>query len=94
MTPVVVAILAIVCGAAGAFALYLCSPNQRLLTQPLAPRAGVRASVVGLLASLLLFLQVAGPATSVFLLLTLAMFVWTIPPLVIGWRRSPGSARS
>ena len=85
------AIAAVAVGAAGAFALYLSSPNQRLLAPPLAPRAGGVACLVGLLGSLLLFLQVAGPATSVYLLLTVVMLTWSIPPLAVGWWRQRGS---
>jgi hypothetical protein len=93
MTPVV-AIVAVVLGAAGAFALYLASPNQRLLGRPLASRAGGGACIVGLLASLLLFRRVAGPATSVYLLLTVVMLTWSIAPLAVGWWRQRGSHES
>ena len=93
MTPFI-ALAAVVLGAAGAFALYLCSPNQRLLAQPLALRAGTAACVVGLLCSLALFRRVAGPATAVYLLLTLVMCVWCIAPLALGWWRSRGSVET
>jgi hypothetical protein len=85
------AIVAVVLGAAGAFVLYLGSPNQSLLAQPLASGASGSACVVGLLGSLLLFLQVAGPATAVYLLLTVVMLTWSLPPLAVGWWRQRAS---
>jgi hypothetical protein len=85
------ALLAVLAGSIGAMAFYLASPNQKLLITPLPLRVGVVAGSVALFVSLLLFLNVAGPATSVYLLLTLVMFVWSVPPLVFGWWRHRGS---
>ena len=72
--------------AAGASLLYLASPNQQA-TRRRPPRrrlAATGAAAEGL--ALICFLQVAGPATAVFIWMTVAMLVWSIVPLLAAWR--------
>lgn len=70
--------------------LYLASPNQPHRLR--AARSGTlrRAGSVGMVLGLLLILQWAGPATSAFIALTLAMVIWTLVPLAAAvWRETP-----
>jgi len=83
----VLAIVAVAFGMAGALGFYLASPNQKLRAQHLPLRVGAGVGAAGMLVSLLSLLQVAGPATSVYLLLTLLMFLWSVVPLIAGWWR-------
>lgn len=71
----------------GGVSLYLTSPNQRWLARSLAWRRAGWFGLVLLALSLALFLQVAGSASSVFILVTLLMALWSLPPLVIAWLR-------
>lgn len=75
--------LAIVFNFAGAFALYLAAPRQRLLRSSLPAHATSIAGGASLALAFALYRQVAGPAASVFVLMTATMFLWTLPPLVI-----------
>ncbi len=71
----------------GALLLYAAAPHQQLVRRPLPRRRPLALSgAVALLLSLALFLQVAGRAAAVFILLTLAMLVWSGAPLAIAWR--------
>lgn len=69
----------------GAGLLYLASPNQRLNVAALPSTLLAWAGLLLLLFALILLLQFSGSATSVFILLTGVMFVWTVPPMVIGY---------
>lgn len=82
--------LAVVMITGGAIALYLTSPNQKLLAARWPWWRGLVLGASGLLSGLVALLQVAGPATAVFRLLTLLMVVWTLLPLACGWLRRAG----
>lgn len=70
-----------------AIVLYLASPNQPVRGRA---KALVAAGAIGILFGLALVLQWAGSATSIFIVLTLSMLVWTIAPLAIAvWRGTP-----
>lgn len=75
----------------GAFLAYLGSPNQLVRAQPIPGRwawMGVGAILLGLV----LLLQWAGPATTVFMVLTLVMLVWTLVPLTAAWLKGDRKA--
>lgn len=73
--------------------LYAASPNQQL-TRARRRGAGLACLGVAVFAlGLVLLLQWAGPATAVFIALTLAMLVWSILPVGIAWVRSVLGAR-
>jgi uncharacterized membrane protein len=74
---------------AGAAALYLASPNQRLVFSPLPRRRIGWSGAVAIGAGLALLLQWAGPATAVFTAATLAMLVWSVVPPIAAWARRP-----
>ncbi len=79
--------MGIVTGAS--LALYLASPHQLIMKRPLpAPVLGW-GGLAGLVLGLVLLLQWAGPATAVFIALTLAMLVLTVVPLAAAWLRRP-----
>ena len=80
---VMIAMLATALCLAGALGFYLCVPHQKLLSAPINGRMGVLGGSGLLLVSLILFLQVSGPAASVFILLTLLMFFWSVLPLPV-----------
>ena len=70
---------------------YAASPNQKLLTAIPPRRALAWGGGALFLLGALLIGRWAGPATTVFIALTLAMFVWSVVPLGIAWRRgAPG----
>ena len=75
-------------------ALYLASPNQRLIDRSLPHRALGWSGRVLFGIGLVLVLQWAGSATSVFITLTAAMLLWSILPLAIAWRRSAKGEKS
>lgn len=75
----------------GAFSLYLASPNQRLLSRALPKRLMAFMGMGFLLISLILLWTYSGPATSVFILLTGAMLVWTVFPAAIAYVRHRSS---
>ncbi|MFT3976880.1 MAG: hypothetical protein QM688_07180 [Sphingomonas bacterium] len=74
---------------AGSALLYAGARNQRLIVagegRPVLRWSGAAM----LLCSLLLMLGWFGPATAVFVWMTLAMFVWTLLPLGAAWWRRP-----
>ena len=79
---------------AAALALYAASPQQKLTDRPLPRRALGWGGLAGLLAGLATLLQWAGPATAVFIVLTLAPLVWTVvPPIAAWWRRPRGDVK-
>ena len=78
----------------GTILLYLASPQQRLAARTPRGRTLAGGGTLALLGALLLLLGVAGPATAVFIWLTLAMALWSIVPLAAAWARRPrGDAR-
>lgn len=70
---------------AGAFLLYLASPNQTFIAAALPRRACRWFAGTVLLAGQAVLLGWAGPATAVFIALTFASLVWSIVPLVFMW---------
>ncbi len=87
------AFLAALCALVGGGLLYLASPNQKWRERPLAGRWVIWAGGVLLALSLILLWQVAGSASSVFILTTVLMAIWTLLPLAIAWLRSHKDAR-
>lgn len=79
--------LAFLSVAVGAGAIYLASPNQQATRKHMPRRALTAVGAIAVLGGLLLMR--AGPATSVFIAMTLAMGLWTIAPLLIAWWRRP-----
>lgn len=71
----------------GALALYLASPQQKLARRPM-PAAGW-TGLACLILGLVLLWQWAGPATAIFIAMTLATLAWTIVPPVVAWLRRP-----
>ena len=65
------AILGGLCAAVAAVLLYLAAPHQKWGALPCRP---------GLLGW-------AGPATAIFILLTILMTIWSVVPVAIAWRR-------
>ncbi len=74
---------------AASLALYLASPQQLAVRRALPRRVLGRAGAAGLVAGLFLLLKWAGPATAVFIALTLVMLVWTGAPMLAAWLRRP-----
>lgn len=72
----------------GALALYAASPNQKLLKQP-AGKAVLWGGLAVLLIGTILLFTWAGPATAIYIMMTLAMFVWTVVPMAAAWARRP-----
>lgn len=73
---------------AGAFLLYLASPNQPVTGTALPRGACGWGGAAGLSAGQVALLSWAGPATAVFIALTFACLVWSIVPLVFMWLRA------
>lgn len=70
--------------------LYLASPNQRWGSLPVSPRFAGWAGLALLGAAIVMLLQWAGPATAIFIVMTLAMTVWSVVPIMVAlWRRQP-----
>jgi hypothetical protein len=84
-----VAAIGMATAVAAALALYAASPQQRLTRRNLPGAALGWGGLVGLAASLAILLQWAGPATAVFIMLTLATLVWTLVPPAAAWLRRP-----
>lgn len=76
--------------AAGALAFYLATPHQQITAEPRAPQVWGWAGAGGLVIGLVLLLNWAGPATAVFIVLTVAILVWSTVPLVAAWIRYRG----
>lgn len=77
-----------------ALALYAASPQQRLTMRKLPRKVLCWGGLLGMVAGLMALLQWAGPATAVFIALTLAPLVWTlVPPIIAWWHRPKGDAR-
>ncbi len=80
---VLILFLATGLGLCSAVGFYLCARSQRLLESPLSLKAALSIGSVLALAALVLFLQVSGPAASVFILLTLITGTWTGLPFLM-----------
>lgn len=76
--------------AVAALALYAGSPNQRWLAVVPRPAAIRWAGAAMMVAGLIVTGRWAGPATTVFIVMTVAMLVWSIVPLGIAWWRDAG----
>lgn len=74
---------------AGSTLLYAGARNQRLIAAGEARPALRWSGAAMLLCSLSLMLGWFGPATAVFVWMTLAMLVWTLLPLAAAWWRRP-----
>jgi hypothetical protein len=83
---VFLAVAATVLLVAGALALYATTRHQALLPNP-APQTVGRAGWLLVSAALIGFLNVAGPATAVFIWMTALMFVWSLAPVIAKWLR-------
>ncbi|RXR30827.1 hypothetical protein [Sphingobium fluviale] len=68
-----------------ALLFYFASPNRKLFTAKNRPLIFKVAGSTGLVIGLVLLLQHYGPATAVFVSVTLAMLVLSIAPLAIAW---------
>lgn len=89
---VFIALLATVLGLVASAVLYLGAPSQRLLVRRLAMPVSLGAGAVLTVLSLTLFLQVSGPAASVFILTTLIMSAWSGLPFLMAAVK-PGRSR-
>ena len=69
----------------GSGLLYLASRNQRLCSTTLPARVLAWGGILLLVFALTLLLQYSGTGTAVFILITGTMFMWTVPPMVIGY---------
>lgn len=72
---------------AGAVCCYLGSPNQKWRKTRVRRLDWVGGAAIVLGLALLLFW--AGPATAVFIAMTLAMLIWTMAPVAAAWVRRP-----
>lgn len=79
-------VAALLC-ATGAVLLYLASPNQQLARKPMRGRILAGLGGIALIGALALLLGVSGPATAIFVWMTLAMLVWSVVPLGVAWWR-------
>lgn len=79
------AVLAALLGGAGAWGLYLASPQQQWRAQG-SWRLARWPGVLGLVASLALLLGLMGPAAACFTWLTGLMLVWSAAPFAGAWR--------
>ena len=86
MNPEMLAFAGGLAALAGASLLYLASPNQRATQRKLPRRRLAWTGAAAELLALICFLNVAGPATAVFIWMTAAMLVWSIIPLLAAWR--------
>jgi hypothetical protein len=72
---------------AGAFLVYLASPNCSAATTVGMRRASGWGGGAVMLAGQIALLCWAGPATAVFIVLTFASLVWSVVPLLALWLR-------
>ena len=89
---VLLLLLASALGLAASITFYLGAPSQRLLDKRLAAPVSLGAGGLLSVLSLVLFLQVCGPAASVFILMTLIMSVWSALPFLLAFLK-PGRSR-
>lgn len=74
--------------AAGAAAIYLAAPQQRLL-RPLPARFRLRVvGVLSLLAGVVLWMQALQPVAGFFSALALLMTIWIALPYLAAWRQT------
>lgn len=69
-----------------ALLLYLASPHQRLAARVWPAKLSVTASVVLAAFAGWMMARVTGPATAVFIVLTVLMLLWTLVPLALAHR--------
>ena len=81
------AALGFLTGVAGAMVLYLGSPRQQLLRQPLQTWLGTLGGAVLLTLSTGLFAATFVVLTAFFVVFTVAMLVWSVVPLLIAFLR-------
>lgn len=81
------AILGGVLVAVSALLLYLAAPHQKWGPIPCAPRILGCTGLALLLGGIGLLRTWAGPATAIFIAVTLLMGILSIVPLAIAWRR-------
>jgi len=77
----------------GSMLLYLASRNQKVTVRALPGRIFSLVGGLSLVTALVLLRQYSGSATSVFILMTGVMLVWTIPPMVIAYLRHNGEGQ-
>lgn len=70
-----------------ALLLYLAAPHQKWGALPCRPRIMGWAGIATFVAGTGLLLGWAGPATAIFIVLTLVMTIWSVVPLAIAWWR-------
>ncbi|GAD11551.1 hypothetical protein GFGA_1c0022 [Gluconobacter frateurii NBRC 103465] len=80
-TSMMMTLLAILTGLAGAIFLYLAAPAQQLWKCPLSKRMCTLAGSGLLCLSFLFHLMIYGSGTAFFVLLTLLMSVWSLLPI-------------
>ena len=71
----------------GATALYASTPHQKLLVRTASPIAWRLVGWAVLISGLLALLFWAGPATAVFIWVTMATLAWSLVPLSAAWWR-------
>ena len=81
------AILGCLCAAVAAVLLYLAAPHQKWGALPCRPGLLGWAGALSLALGTMLLLGWAGPATAIFILLTILMTIWSVVPVAIAWRR-------
>jgi len=82
-----IALGAVAASVAGTLLLYLATPHQKLTRRPLPKTPALVGGGAALVLALVLFLQLTGPATAVFVLMTAVMLLWSLPPVLFAWRR-------
>lgn len=75
------------CVAVAAVLLYLAAPHQKWGALPFRPALAGWGGLVLLVAGTALILGWAGSGTSIFIMMTIAMTVWSVVPLAIAWWR-------
>lgn len=80
------AIMATILLLAGALTLYATTKHQALLASA-APRRVGRIGGLLVASALVGFLNIAGPATAVFIWITGLMLVWSLVPILAKWLR-------
>lgn len=81
------------CTLIGATLVYLATPHQKLMRNVACKRAFAATGAAMLFAAALLLMRVMGSATAVFTVIVVAMLLWSLPPLLIGWLRHRAGAR-
>ena len=77
----------------GAGLLYLASPNQKLVGRTVPCRLFSIVGLMSLVTALPLLLKYSGSGTSVFILITGVMLLWTILPMAIAYFRHKQEAQ-